>query len=369
VAQVERISLAQVWMLIVISRLSLTLVYYGTPPGVRHDVWWQSFFSVLMALPFLWLLTRLWKRFPDQTVFQVAETVLGKVAGKFVSLLYLQFLLLVLALNLRLVGEFFLYAFLPRTPIIVIIGMVSALAAWASRAGIEVIGRAGQVVFPLLWPLQILKTGPLPHLQDMVSVAARTVELSWICILVPFVNDRHRLFGAGVRAQLWQGVLWTFMSITIIGVLGQDIEPHYFPFFAAARLVQVADFLERIDSLFLAVWLFGMFLRVSVLLWSTALGTAQLLGLPEYRSLVLPLAGIAISLSIIEAETFTELRGYLDPEIFTPYGLLFILVIPLLLLLVAKVRGRRQATPSPPPPWQPPVGAVGEGAPPWRPPV
>jgi spore germination protein KB len=367
----ERISLTQVMMLMVISRLSLTLVYFGTPPGIRQDVWWQSFFAALTGLLFLWVFDRIWRRFPTQTLFQVAEAVLGRSLGRLVSFLYLLFFLVNLSLNLRLVGEFFLYAFLPRTPIIVIIGIVTALAAWASHEGIEVIGRAGQVVFPLLigsillivgllakdiklhllLPPVILYTGPLPHLQDMISVAARTVEFAWLGLLVPSVGDPRRLFGAAVRAQIWQGAVWVVMSIAIIGVLGRAIEEHYFPFFAAARMVHVADFLERIDSVFLAVWLFGMYLRLAVLLWSTALSTAQCLGLQSYRPLVLPIAGIAVSYSIAQARTFSELRGYLAPEIFTPFGLLFVFVFPVLLLGVAVVRRMRGA----PPPWIPPI--------------
>jgi spore germination protein KB len=128
------------------------------------------------------------------------------------------------------------------------------------------------------------------------------------------------------------------MGIVIIGVLGREIEAHYFPFFAAARVVHIADFLERIDSVFLAVWLFGMFLRVAMLLWSAAVGGAQLFGLRDYRPLVVPLAGIAVSYSLALAENFSELRGYFAPEIFTPFGLFFVWTLPVMVLVVCKVR-------------------------------
>jgi spore germination protein KB len=358
-------------MMMVISRLTLSLVYWGTPPAVRQDRWWESFFAAMAGLLLLWVFDRIWRRFPTQTFLQVAETVLGRPLGKLVSLLYLLFFFLMVSLNLRLVGEFFLYAFLPRTPIIVVIGVVTALAAWASHEGIEVIARASQVVFPLLigsillivlllakdvklhllLPPVILYTGPLPHLQDMINVAARNVEFAWLGLLVPSVSDPRRLFGAAARAHIWQGAVWMVMSIAIIGVLGREIEEHYFPFFAAARLVHIAEFLERVDSVFLAVWLFGMFLRLAVLLWSTATGAAQWLGLQSYRPLVLPLAGIAVSYSIAQARTFSELRGYLEPEVFTPLGLLFLFLFPVLLLGVAVVRRMRGA----PPPWRPPI--------------
>lgn len=362
----ERVTTLQVMMLMIVSRLSLTLVYFGAPPGVDQDIWWQSFPAALTTLVPLFILSRIWQRFPALTLFEVAERVLGKLLGRLVSLLYLLFLALLLCLNLRMVGEFFLFAFLPRTPILVVTCVLALLAVWAARAGIEVIGRAAQVVFPLLigsilllvlllvkeirleelLPLRILVTGPLPHLQDMVNVSARMVEVVWAGLLVPFVDDPKGLWRAGVRANLWLGAVWTVMNIAIIGILGRQIQHYFFPFFASVRMVQVAEFVERIDSLFLAVWLFGMFLRVSILLWSIAAGTARLVGAASYKALVLPLGGIVLWYSLLLAQTFDEVQEALASEFFTPFAMLFGTLLPLLLLIIASLRRQGVSEPS-----------------------
>jgi spore germination protein KB len=222
-----------------------------------------------------------------------------------------------------------------------------------------VIGRASQAVFPLLigsillivllltpeinaqelLPLKILVTGPVPHLQDLINVTTRTLEIVSLAMLVPSVDQPQGLWPATVRGLLWLGAIWVLMNITIIGVLGQDIRNHFFPFFAAVRLIHIADFLERIDSIFLAVWLFGMFLRVSLLLWSLAVGTAQWLRVANYRPLVLPLGAMALTYSLLLATSFNAVQNALSPEAFTPVGLLFILLLPLLLLVLAAMRG------------------------------
>ncbi len=354
----ERISLTQVMMLVVISRLSLTLVYFGAVPAIRQDVWWQSFLAALTGIGFVWVLNYLWQKYPNKTFFQVVELVLGRWLGKLVCLTYILFWMIMLSLNLRLAAEFFLFAFLPRTPIIVVIGVIAGLAAWSCRAGVEVMARVGQVIFPMLigsillivvllakdidphrlLPLEVLITGPVPHLKDMVSVAARTVEIAWLGIVVPCVSERHGLFKAVAKAQLWQGAVWVIMNIAIFGILGREIEHHFFPFFEAARYVHVADFLERIDAIFLSVWLFGMFLRAAMMLWASAIGTAQLLDLKHYRPVVLPLAGIAVSYAVAQGERFAQFQGYLAPEVLTPFTLTFVVIIPVLILAVAGVR-------------------------------
>lgn len=354
----EQISPVQVMVLMVVSRLSLTLVYFGAAPGVDQDVWWQSALAALTSLIPAFLLSRIWLRFPAQSILMVAESVLGPWLGRAVNLLYLLFFALLLSINLRLVGEFFIFAFLPRTPLLVVGGVLALLAIWAARAGIEVIGRAAQVVFPLLvgtvflivlllaqnlnlemlLPLRIRVTGPLPHLQDMVNVSARTIEIVWLGLVAPSVSEPQGLWRAVVKAHLWLGAVWVTMNIAIIGTLGRSIEQFLFPFFDSVKMIHVADFVERVDSLFLAIWLFGMFLRVSAMLWSLSVGTAQWIRVTDYRPLAVPLGGIALFYSILLAGSLPEVQATLAPEVFTPIGLLFSTLLPLLLLLLAHVR-------------------------------
>lgn len=367
---IEKLSLTQVMMLLVTSRLSLTLVYFGTPPAFDQDVWWESFLAAMVAIAIPWLLGRISRRFPQQTLLQAADLTLTRPVGQGITLLYVLFFLLLLSLNLRLVGEFFAFAFLTRTPISLLIAVVAALALWAARAGIEVLGRMGQLIFPLivgslflivaliaheldlrlLWPPRLAAAGPVPYMQDLVNVAARTAEFAWLGLLVPFVDQPSGLFRTAARAQLWIGVAWVVMSVAIIGSLGRDFSAHFFPFYVVARMVRVADFLERIDAVFLSMWLFGMLLRISMLLWAASVSTAQLLGLPNYRAVAVPLVGIAAIYALMMAGPFAEVESYLAAEVFTPLGLIFVLILPALVLGVARVRQLRR-----PPPWNPPM--------------
>ncbi|HLN63101.1 MAG TPA: GerAB/ArcD/ProY family transporter [Symbiobacteriaceae bacterium] len=356
----EPISAGQVTTLLLLSRISLTVVYFGTPLVIKQDVWWQSFFSALMGIGFAWVHVYLWQSYPNQSLLAAAETLLGRAAGRLVALAYALFYLLFVSLNLRLTGEFFLYAFFPRTPLVVVVGVVAVLAAWAARAGVEVMGRAAQVVLPLavgtvllvtlllahdikwhrLLPLELLRTGPLPHLQDMIGVAARTVELAWAGLL-PLAEGRRGwgLFRAVVRAQIWLGAIWVVMNVAIIGMLGREIQVHQFPFYVAATQVSVADFLERIDALILAIWVFGMVIRSGMVLWAAAVCTARTLGLAAYRPLVLALAALAVTYAVAQARSFGELMSYLKTETLTSLTIIFTLIIPGLLAAGAALRG------------------------------
>lgn len=347
----------------VISRLTLTVVLFSAPVDVKQDVWWQSVPAALFPLPFVWVADRwLWRRFPGQTLPQICEALLGRWAGRAFALLWAAFLLLNFSLTLRLTGEFFAFAFLPTTPQLVIICVIAFLSVWSAKAGLEVMGRAGQVVFPVLTgsialifllllkdietryllPLEIVKTGPVPHLRDMLNVSARTSEFLWLALAYPAITDKQRVFRGAVFAQVTIAVLWVLVGVVIFGILGREVERYYFPFFSAARTVSIADFLERVDALFPAFWMFGMFLRGGMLLWGAAVTAAQAFGLRQFRPLVFGLAGIGVTYAVVQAETIVELQGYVAPEILTPFMLTFVWLVPLLLVPLAAVKRRQQ---------------------------
>lgn len=358
-ANLEQVSLRQVVLLVVVSRLSQTLIFFGANPLVRQDIWWQGPLSALGAVGFVWLLQWLWLRFPGVSLTQVASLVLGKAAGRCLALTYAGVLVLTLSVTLRLTGEVFAFAFLPRTPMILVVAVVAFLAAWGAAEGLEVVAQSTEIVFPilvgsillivallvkdlhteLLWPPYLLHTGPFPHLADVVSTASRTLELVVVGQMLPQVKERHGLFRAMFRAHIWLLVIWCCIGIAIVGILGPDYDSLSFPFFTVVRTVSIADFLERVEGLLLGVWLLGMFLRSALFLWSAALATADGLGLADYRPLVLPLGGIAAIYAIMQAESLMELRRYLRPEVYTPFSLTFVLAVPLLLLGIAAVRG------------------------------
>lgn len=355
----ERITISQVTALLVVSRLTLTVVFFSAPLDVKQDVWWQSFPAALFFLPLVWAAERwLWRRFPDRTLPHVFEALLGKWPGRALTLAYATFFLFNFSLTLRLTAEFFGFAFLPTTPIVVIISVIAFLSAWAARAGLEVMGRAGQIVLPILTgsivlifvlllkdlqtrflvPLEILYTGPVPHLRDMLNVSTRTTEFLIVPMIYPHIREKQQLMRGVVRAQLLIGVLWVVVGVVVFGILGREVERYYFPFFTAARTISIADFLERVDAIFPAFWMFGMVLRGGLLLWCAATGAAQGLRLAGYRPYVVGLAGFGVTLAVVQAESLAELQTFLVPEILTPFLLLFTWIIPLLLIPVATVR-------------------------------
>jgi len=84
-----------------------------------------------------------------------------------------------------------------------------------------------------------------------------------------------------------------------------------YPLNELTRIVNVADVLERMDPLFMAVWLGTTLVKVTLFCNVLATGWAQWLGLDNAKSLVLPVGALAGWLSLVLFPGLPENRAYL----------------------------------------------------------
>ena len=145
-----------------ISSLQMVMMIYSTTistamistPGVvakyaKNDFWISPILASLIGFVTVYIVCELHKLYPKQTVIEYSEQIVGRIPGKMISLLIPFFCLLATGHMLRDYSEFLLSAYLPKTPISVIITSMILLCAFAVNGGIEVIGRLAQLFSPL----------------------------------------------------------------------------------------------------------------------------------------------------------------------------------------------------------------------------
>lgn len=114
---------------------------------------------------------------------------------------------------------------------------------------------------------------------------------------------------------------------------------------SAARYISIADFFEHVESIVMALWVAGAFIKISVFYYAAVLGTAQLLHLKNYKPIVFPLGILLALLGIWSAGTFTEMKETLGKLV--PFYLPTVqTLIPLLLLTTAIIKTKIASTPS-----------------------
>jgi len=283
--------------------------------------------------------------------------ILGRPLGKLVSLTFIVFFLHVNALNLRVLSEQ-VNITMPETPILVFVVSFLAASSYAVRKGLENLARVNELLGPLFligglvvfvlaakdmdfrnW-LPVLGNGLKPPLKGSLLPASFFGVCIVMAVFMPYHNRPERTLAAkalGVVIGVSYTTLLTMGALAHFGV-AQTIALQN-PIFILSRDITIAGFLERVEAVFLAIWVGGGFVTVSALQYACCLGLAQWLGLRDYRPLVLPVGVMMAALSLSLFGNTPE-RSEFTRNIYPLYALSVEGGLTTVLLAVALLRGK-----------------------------
>ncbi|SMB92306.1 spore germination protein KB [Thermanaeromonas toyohensis ToBE] len=354
-----RISSWQFFMLIMAFLIGTSTLIMPVGPA-KQDAWISYLLTGVLSIGAAYFYTSLGQRFPRETPFQYAPRVLGKILGTFFNILFLWYAFHLAALLLLNFSELYVIAIMVTTPLIVFIGIMAILAAWAVRSGLEALARLAELLTPFLivtiivlniltlatpklphWEnlLPIMAEGPLPILRGILpSFAFPFGETVFFLVLIPFLTSPRKCHRPFALAVILISLLLTSVLVRNIIVLGpQEASRVNFPSLTTIQLINIGDFLQRMDPLIIFIWTFGVFLKLTVVFYVFTLGTAQVFGLQDYRFLVFPTGLLLTFFAPAVYENFHQMLRFAArtwPFYFFPGYFLY----PALLLLVAKIR-------------------------------
>jgi len=332
-----RISGSQLIALIAVFVIGTSVIL--TPArDAKQSAWLAVMAGMIIGLFFNIIYAVLAMRFPGKVPMEYNDIIFGKYLGKLISVSQLWFIFHLGSLVLRNVAEFFNTSIMPETPMIVFAVLMIMVCASAARNGIEVIARCSTFILfityitffnDFLWAVKDIKISNYLPLIDMglrkfltVSYATASfpfAETVAFLMIFPFINKNKEIPTSTVKGILLAGLFLTLEVIRNIGVLGNSSVIFTYPTFEAVRLIDVAKIVTRMEVIVSNVFILIAFIKCSILLYGTVLGTAHLLKMR------------------MDFNNVTENIEFAT-KIYPVYSLPFELLIPLISLVVAKVR-------------------------------
>ncbi|MCJ8008314.1 endospore germination permease [Lederbergia wuyishanensis] len=336
----------------ILSVPSITAMY------APHDLWISPMFSAVVGFFTMLISYKLYKLYPKETVIQFVEKITGKIPGKIIGFFILLFYITTTGEIIRVYSEFIVGSFLFKTPMFVIMGTMVLLCAAAVQAGLEVLGRLAELFFPLfVLPIvililllipnydvdnifPILEHGIGPPLKASIVLGGWFSEFFLIIFLLPFVNDGKKALKYGLSTIAAIMVTLVFVNLTVLFVLGVATASKVYPLMNVGRYISYADFFENLESVIMAVWIVGAFIKISVFYYAIVLGTAQWLNLSDYKHIIWPIGILLIEFSFWSIPS--SMRFFMiEIIVFPPYAIFTQLILPFFLLLIALFRNRK----------------------------
>ncbi|MDF2962298.1 MAG: spore germination family protein [Paenibacillus sp.] len=325
-----------------------------------RDMWISIILSSLIGLLTVFIICRLGKYYPKKSIIQFSGQIVGRVAGKVISFYLLFYYLYITAIITRQYAEFIVSSFFIDTPLIVVIAGMILVCAYAVYCGLEVLGRASQIIVPvtiIFWLLLVILLIKDMHPKNMFPIMEEgfappligaVIPSSWfahpflITFLLPHITDQNKAMKWGIISVCFSMFILAVLNLTALLIFGSVTGSLTFPVMNAVRYISVAEFLEHLESILMAIWVAGAFLKISVCYYVFVLGFAQWTNLPNYRALVLPFGLIITVFTIWIFPGVAEMSQYFT-TIAPFYDLSSKLLIPILLLIIAiAVKKRRE---------------------------
>lgn len=359
--ELGRISSKQLMLLSFTLIISTGVMFLPAITGgeAKQDSWIAGLAATLLGVLLSVLYGALARRFPGQNPSEYGLCVLGPVLGRAVALLLSAFSLHTGAVVVREFGELMVTVLMPETPMLAFILCQVLVACTAARGGLEVIARVNEFWAPILlaamlaifalvakdaeWGLlrPVLGAGWTPVLRGSFVPTAWMGESIILLYAAACLRRPERSTSALLAGALMAGLFLSLGAVINVAILGPEmVGRRAFPTLQVARIVEVARFITRIDSIVIILWLVGTMVKFALFLHAAAVGLAQALGLAEYTPLVLPLGALAVPIATGVAPDMPSLVAFLRG----PWPLWAVSVevaVPLLLLAAAWIRRRR----------------------------
>lgn len=356
-----RISALQMSLLIYANILSTAILVV---PGITfknadRDMWLSPIWGSLSGFLVVFIVYQLNKLYPNQTLIQYSQHILGRILGKLIGFFYLFYYVYECGVNLRQYGDFLVGAFLNHTPILIVMGSLALASVFVVRAGLEVLARLSDMFVPILivlWLIivlllfpelevknmfPIIEDGILPSLKGSVSPLSWNMIFFHISSLLPFLIDREQGLKWGMFSVLAVMVTLVITNLGALLLFGGITGSFVYPFMSASQYISYADFFENLESLVMAIWIGGTFIKLGLYHYVLVLNTAQWLNLSDYKPLALPFGLLITLFGIWSAPNMPELAHHFivtTPFLFTT----IYIVIPVTLLLIAVLRNRNR---------------------------
>jgi len=327
--------------------------------GAKEDIWLAIIIAFICALVMSMLYARVLSIFPGKDIFDILIITFGKVIGRVFCLLYVFFAVHLASLVLYNFEEFITVIALSSTPALVPLVIIILLVIWIIKGGTKVLGNWCEFFVAII---VILIFSTLPLFIDDVKIdnlkpflyngIQPVIDGAILTFTFPFTETVMFLgLGAALKNKkspykiyslgLIYGALIIFASsvVHMMVIGGENMTRAVFPPYRAYRLINIGEFLSRIEIVIAAALIICGFVKISVCLFTACKGLCKVFSVNNYKVIATPVCIIATLMATTNFDGVLELVEW-DNAVWVQYSSFFEVVLFLLILIGVEIKVR-----------------------------
>ncbi|MBT9156261.1 MAG: hypothetical protein DDT37_01246 [Firmicutes bacterium] len=189
------------------------------------------------------------------------------------------------------------------------------------------------------WLVPLLVVEPVPLARAAFVSGSLLVNGLVVLLFFNFVEEQSAVFKYSLWGVAAGSCLIGALQVAVVAGYSPALaETLKYPVLELARNVSFGVFIERIEAVYLGLWIVGTFVKVSLLFYAASLGLALVTGARSYHWFIIPLAVVSFYLSF-QADSVPQ--SHLWESMFNEYAYFYQVGITAVLLAGALWRGKR----------------------------
>ncbi|MFC4770296.1 GerAB/ArcD/ProY family transporter [Effusibacillus consociatus] len=321
----------------------------GTPDG-----WIAVILAGLLTTIPVAAIGKLSAVFPRQHFLHYSQEIAGKHLGWLLGFLYSCYFIMFLAFEVRVLGEVVRQYLMDKTPKEVLIVMAFFSSVYLVTGGLGSVVRINQLFLPIMVVViltvfllsvqnfemknvqPILSKGFSPLAKGIPQATLSYLGFDILLVFSAYLEKPEKAVLMGIMAVAIVCVIYTVNVFLGIGTFGAEtLVTLIWPTLEMVKGIEIpGGFVERLESLFLTIWIMAIFTTLSIMHFLASLILGQLFNRDQrwFSYAILPVSYIV---------TMSP-KGLIDVFAFGAFlsniGIFFAGAVPILLLLIARIR-------------------------------
>jgi len=313
--------------------------------------WMEPVFSAVLSLVLFLIVERLLSRFfPGMDIVEVAKESFGSFVATLLGILFALYFLANTASVMRQFVENVVSTVLPTTPILIVGGCFIVTVSYIARAGLEGVCRTAYIVLPVLiigisalclltvnwWHPQLLLpfwgSGVQNVLLGSWRYASIFTNVLLLCVIYPHAHDPKAFRKIGVWSILFATTLLVAFIVCYHMVFPADESgKSSFSLYQLARMIYLGSFIQRMESIFVFLWVTSAVIKMAAMVWSAAYLLSSAFSWPTYRPAIPGLALLCFSASMWPHNLVDALQ--FDQDYLMTWGWIVVFGLPVVIVV------------------------------------
>lgn len=323
------------------------------------SAWLNIIFIGIIAILFVKIICQIFNKFPSQDIVDVAKFAGGNTFKTIVGIIYMLFFLIYNIFCISYFANALLLIYFPSTPVIVLIMlfifpiMIMAKYGLKSISSVNLVfipfvllsvfilffGSADNFVFERLFPILGLgiKETFLYGLTNLFSF----LGLAYLFFINPYLKD-SKDFKKISYISVIISFIYLFLAIFCLLLSFSFITSNeqLFSLYLLTRLLQFGNFLQRVDAIFILLWIFNTFCFCSFGCFYIMQIFKKLTNIKNSKILIYPLSAITFCGALV----FNNIASikYITQFFYKYISLPIIFILSPIILILANLKYKKQ---------------------------